>query len=184
MRPLNFRFRSADTSSMTSSSLSVHSWVVIQSLPLNSAFLVSVNGRRSPRSRGDVGEMHVARVADGFEQQLQLEIRQHVERCARARRLLGCQASGRSSLRRISTSRASRLETGAVGRDRASAYTLARDGAVDRVARVPVDVEPVARRRASGRFPGCRKSAASRCCGPPSSGQKMSQLPHSLQASA
>src|ERR1035438_1219591 len=43
IRPLNFRFRSDDTSSITSSSLSDHSSVVIQSLPLKCACLVSID---------------------------------------------------------------------------------------------------------------------------------------------
>src|ERR1035438_862909 len=83
IRPLNFRFRSAATSSITSSSLSDHSSVVIQSLPLKCACLVSVMSFvfvSYRRKSGGVGKMRVACVADGFQQQLELEIRQQIER--------------------------------------------------------------------------------------------------------
>src|ERR1035437_10676840 len=76
MRALNFRLRSAETSSMTSSSLSDHSWVVIQSLPLKSAVLISNGDLLQP---GDVGEVDVARVGDRFDENSELVIRQHVE---------------------------------------------------------------------------------------------------------
>src|ERR1035441_1358734 len=72
MCPLNFRLRSEETSSMTSSSAPVHSWVVIQSLPLKSAFTDDLLKSR------DVGEMNVARVADRFGQKLDFEIGKHV----------------------------------------------------------------------------------------------------------
>src|ERR1039457_3408479 len=58
---------------MTSSSASVHSWVVIQSLPLKSAFTDDLLKSR------DVGKVNAPRVADRFGQQLELEIRKHVD---------------------------------------------------------------------------------------------------------
>src|SRR5271157_3891118 len=80
MCPLNFRLRSDETSSMTSSSSSLHSWVVIQSLPLKSAFTDDLLKSRY------IGKMNAPRVADRFAQHFELEIRKHVDnpRCHRA----------------------------------------------------------------------------------------------------
>src|ERR1017187_4372653 len=99
IRPLNFRFRSEATSSITSSPVSDHSSVVIQSLPLKCACLVSVMSFApvSSRKGGGVGKMRVARVADGFEQQLEFEIGQQIERARGA----GCGRLGRPAERAV-----------------------------------------------------------------------------------
>jgi len=80
---------------MTSSSASVHSWVVIQSLPLRALSLMNLLKSR------DVGKMNVARIADRFGQQFEFEIREHVEHPRRRRagfrvptQSLGCRLAG------------------------------------------------------------------------------------------
>src|SRR5690242_5023284 len=83
MRTLNLRLRSPDTSSSTSSSLSVHSCVVIQSRPLKSALLIStadvVCTGRLLETR-DIREMHATGIGHRFQQQFELEIGEHIDR--------------------------------------------------------------------------------------------------------
>src|SRR5579872_3698255 len=150
VRLLKFRFRSAETSSMTSSSASVHSWVLIQSRPWNSAVLVSICDLTAtiddllyPRR---IHEVHAAGVADGFGEKLEFEIREHVEDAR-----FGRDAFSRGPMHRPIVAQPDLdfdgfgLQVGPIGRRvQVQRVLLPRDHAIDgRFTGLPVDKEPV-----------------------------------------